>query len=79
MTEARVSIARLDSKSPDFDRLLEKLLAWDMSEDSAVADTVRDIIRQVREKGDDALLALTRQFDRLDCANMSETVLNTAR
>lgn len=65
----RLAIARLDTSSADFDRALDALLAWDVSEDDRVVATVRDIIADVRRRGDAALLELTRRFDRLEVAS----------
>jgi len=71
----RVPIARLHSGSPDFAQTLEDLLAWDVSEDNAVLETVREVIRRVRSEGDAAVLDLTRRFDRLDCETVADTML----
>lgn len=42
---------------------LDALLAWDSVSDTAVNDTVNDIIRRIRSEGDAALLELTNRFD----------------
>jgi len=57
-------ITRLDSLDPDFDTGLERLLDWDQTTDPAVETVVRDIIADVRARGDAALLDYTGRFDR---------------
>lgn len=60
-----ITIERLDSEAGDFDQRLRRLLAWDSLADEAVTQAVADIIAQVRQNGDEALLAYTARFDRL--------------
>jgi len=57
-------ITRLNSLDPDFDSGLERLLDWDQTTDPAVETVVRDIIADVRARGDAALLDYTERFDR---------------
>ena len=57
-------ITRLHSLDPDFDAGLERLLDWDQTTDPAVEAVVRDIIADVRARGDAALLDYTERFDR---------------
>jgi histidinol dehydrogenase len=57
-------ITRLNSLEPDFDSGLECLLDWDQTMDPAVETVVRDIIADVRARGDAALLDYTERFDR---------------
>ncbi len=56
-------ITRLDAESPDFDEALTRLLAWDDARAEDVAEVARDIVRQVRVRGDAALLEFTNRFD----------------
>jgi histidinol dehydrogenase len=57
-------ITRLNSQDPDFDTALEHLLDWEQSADPAVEAVVRDIIADIRGRGDSALLEYTTRFDR---------------
>ncbi len=57
-------IKRLDTSDNDFDAALERLLDWEQSADSAVEAVVRDIIADVRARGDAALIEYTERFDR---------------
>jgi histidinol dehydrogenase len=56
-------VRRLDSLAPDFVAQFERLLAA-RSEGHDVAGEVRTIIADVRAHGDQALLALSRRFDK---------------
>ena len=61
-----LSLRRLDSRDPDFDQRLQALLAYDETSDADVHARVRAIIGDIRQRGDEALLELTRRFDRFD-------------
>jgi histidinol dehydrogenase len=56
-------INRLDARAADFDAALARLLAYDASQDDAIETTVRDILEDVRTRGDAAVLEYTRRFD----------------
>ena len=57
-------IIRLNSEHPDFSAQLETRLLYLENSDSAVENTVKHIISQIREHGDTALVSLTNQFDK---------------
>ncbi len=59
-------IRRLSSASATFERELESLLAWDVSTDDAVTRAAGDIIADVVQRGDAALIELTARFDHTD-------------
>ena len=62
---ARPIISRLDTAQPDFDVRLVALLAWEASQDAAIEQAVAEIVRDVRVRGDAAVLDFTSRFDRL--------------
>ncbi len=68
-------ISRLDSSHPDFLGRLDTLLAFESSTDDAIETTVAGILRDVRVRGDEAVMDYTRRFDRVDCAAMVELEL----
>lgn len=70
---------RLDSTQPDFWAALEKLLAWESVSDDKVNAAVRDIVRAVQARGDDAVLEYTRKFDRVNAASARELEIPRAR
>jgi histidinol dehydrogenase len=59
-------IHQLDTRAADFDARLTALLAHDPGQDESIERTVADILRAVRQRGDEAVLEYTRRFDRLD-------------
>ncbi|MFL0810192.1 MAG: histidinol dehydrogenase [Agarilytica sp.] len=71
-------ISRFDTKQKDFDRKLEHLLAWEDEHNSDVENIVRDILRDVRSRGDEALIEYTNRFDKRDICNASEFVIESA-
>lgn len=56
----------LDTTDPEFEQKFQAFLDAKRESDSDVDQVVADIISDVREKGDAAVLALTSKFDRLD-------------
>jgi len=57
-------IARLNSQDPEFDAALERLLDWEQAADPAVESVVREVIAEVRARGDAAVMEYTARFDR---------------
>ena len=64
-------IQRLDARSRDFDAALDRLLAYEASQDEAIEEAVRDILRDVRARGDAAVLDYTRRFDRVEAGSVA--------
>ena len=60
-----MNIARLSSAAADFWSELQHLLAWQETYDEQVTQVVRDILADVRRRGDAAVIEYTRRFDRL--------------
>jgi len=76
---APIDIRRLNAADPDFARHLDHLLSWESVSDDGVNQRVLDIIRAVRERGDDALVELTQRFDGLEVASMADLILPRER
>jgi histidinol dehydrogenase len=74
-----LEIQRLTTSAQDFWSQLDKLLAWDTVSDDTVTQTVRDILQNVRRKGDTALLDYTRQFDRRQAQTPQELIVSAER
>lgn len=68
-------ITRLDATQSDFDERLDALLAWESVSDANVAGVVSDILREVKARGDDALVEYTNRFDRRQVASVNELVI----
>ncbi|EIJ41026.1 histidinol dehydrogenase [Beggiatoa alba B18LD] len=67
-----LSIRRLNTNDSQFWTDLKALLAWESVADEQITQTVRDIIRDVRNRGDNALLDYTNRFDRRTLQNSDE-------
>jgi histidinol dehydrogenase len=65
-------ITRLNSQDAGFDAALEKLLDYEQTSDVAVETVVRDIINDVRNRGDVALIEYTERFDRRSVSSAAE-------
>lgn len=66
---------QLSTQDSDFKQQIDALLAFETVNDSQLLTTVDDIIKQVRQQGDQAVLALTQQFDQHPATMMSELEL----
>jgi len=64
-------IRKLDSKQADFSQAMDKLLAWESVSDTQVQQTVLDILHQVKQRGDDAVIEYTNRFDHLQADTMA--------
>lgn len=72
-------IQRLNTADADFWTRLESLTAWEGVADEAATVAVREIIAQVRGRGDDALLEYTRRFDRTEVARAADLEIPAER
>ncbi|NYS59227.1 histidinol dehydrogenase [Vreelandella salicampi] len=74
-TVAAQTVARLSTRDADFSQRLDTLLDWDGVSDQAVQQRVDDILTQVKQRGDAAVVETTNRFDRLSVSSMSELKL----
>jgi histidinol dehydrogenase len=65
-------IARLNSHDPAFDADLERLLDWEQAAAPAVETVVREVIADVRKRGDAAVIEYTARFDRWSVSSTDE-------
>ena len=63
---------RLDSTSADFDVRLRALLAFENTQDDGIDATVASILRDVKDRGDAAVLEYTQRFDRVTAARIED-------
>jgi len=66
MSDDTIAIRHLDARADGFDAALEALLARGGPTSRETGATVRGIVEDVRERGDEALLEYTRRFDGCD-------------
>lgn len=71
-----MNIKRLKTSQADYQSQMETLLAWEGVSDDQVNTTVRDIIKNIRLRGDEALVEYTNKFDRMNVSSMKELTFN---
>ena len=67
-----IEIKRLNSQSADFWQTLKELQTRESESDEAVLQSVNEIIKAVRTRGDAALIELTARFDGWQAGSMSQ-------
>lgn len=67
-----INIRKLDAQAADFNQRLKDALAWNSQTSDSVYNTVREIIGDVRARGDSAVLEWTNKLDRLSAVSISE-------
>jgi len=69
---------RLDARAPDFRRRFDAFVAARRETPEDVTSAVAGIIADVRKRGDEAVLALTRRFDRLNADTVASLRVGAA-
>ncbi|AQU82036.1 MULTISPECIES: histidinol dehydrogenase [unclassified Halomonas] len=70
------TIARLSTADAAFHQRLDALLDWEGVSDKAVQARVDDILADVKQRGDAAVIEATNRFDRMDVAHMDQLRLS---
>jgi histidinol dehydrogenase len=63
-------LSRFSTRDADFGPRLERLLAFEATQDDRIESTVAGILSDVRSRGDAAVIDYTRKFDGLDARSM---------
>ena len=74
-----LNIRRLSTQDAGFTAALDALLAFETAQDASIDATVAEILAQVKQRGDAAVLEYTARFDRLSVPSMAELELPKAR
>lgn len=69
-------LRRLNSQDAEFKKQLNALLAWESVSDKSVLEAVENIVGDVRQRGDAAVLEYTARFDGVNAASLSELELS---
>ena len=69
---APIKVKRLNSQDAGFKQTLLSSLSLPMADDEAIEAAVTKILLAVKEKGDEAVLGFTKQFDRLSIVSVPE-------
>ena len=67
-----MKIKRLTTTQTDYQQQMDTLLAWEGVSDDQVNSTVKDILKNIRLRGDEALIEYTNKFDRMNVSSMKE-------
>ena len=66
------TIARLSTSETAFHQRLDALLDWEGVSDKAVQARVEEILADVKQRGDQAVIEATNRFDRLSVESMAQ-------
>jgi len=69
-------INKLSSRQKDFSTKLSTLLYWESFSDKDVANTVEEIINEIRSKGDKALIDYSIKFDGVKAKSMADLMIS---
>ena len=67
-----MKIKRLATTQDDYQQQMDTLLAWEGVSDDQVNSTVKDILKNIRTRGDEALIEYTNKFDRMNVSSMKD-------
>ena len=76
---SELSITRLTTSDADFDQKLNALLAWESVSDKSVNKIVDDILLDVKNRGDEAVVEYTNRFDNTSVESVAQLMLTQAR
>ncbi|MGP1716371.1 MAG: histidinol dehydrogenase [Methylophilus sp.] len=67
-----MKIKRLTTQSADFDRELKALLAFETAQDDNIDQVVANILKDVKARGDAAVLEYTNRFDKTNADSLAQ-------
>lgn len=73
-----LNVKRLNADDEDFEQQLGQLLAWESVSDNKVNDIVTNILAEVRNNGDEAVVRFTNQFDHTQATSIADLELDQA-
>lgn len=74
-----MKMRRLISAADDFASQLDDLLRWDTDDDGGIDQLVAGVVRDVRKRGDQAVLEYTSRFDRLSAARVTDLEISKSQ
>jgi histidinol dehydrogenase len=72
-------MSELNFQQADFWPKLSELLAWEGVSDAAITETVRNILADVKQRGDQAVVEYSQRFDRVKATAMAEREIPLTR
>src|SRR6056300_826483 len=73
---AAALLPTLRTADADFEARFAQRLQWSAQTDEAIEQRVAQLLKDVRDRGDQALLEATRQFDRMPTASMASLTID---
>ena len=73
-----MKIRRLSTKNRDFEASLKALLAFETAQDDKIDVVVADILKDVKSRGDTAVLDYTNRFDKTSASSLAELEIGQA-
>jgi histidinol dehydrogenase len=73
-----MDIRRFSTTDIDFDDKLKQLLAFETAQDDSVDEVVASILKDVKKRGDTAVLEYTNRFDKTSADNLAELEIGQA-
>jgi histidinol dehydrogenase len=73
-----IKVRRFSSLDVDFDAKLKALLAFETAQDDSIDEVVAGILKDVKKRGDAAVLEYTNRFDRMSAASLTELEISQA-
>ncbi len=70
-----LNVKRLSANDSDFEQQLAQLLAWESVSDNQVNEIVNNILEDVRQNGDEAVVRYTNQFDHTKAETLADLEL----
>ena len=69
---SEIKIRRFSSADADFDAKLKALLAFETAQDDSIDEVVASILKDVKKRGDAAVLDYTNRFDKTNASNLAQ-------
>jgi histidinol dehydrogenase len=73
-----IKVRRFSSLDADFDAKLKALLAFETAQDDSIDEVVATILKDVKKRGDAAVLEYTNRFDRMSAGSLPELEISQA-
>jgi histidinol dehydrogenase len=67
-----MNIKRLNTQNADFDAELKALLAFETAQDNSIDQVVANILKDVKARGDAAVLEYTNRFDKTNATSLAQ-------
>ena len=77
-THLMMNIRKLSTKDAGFDADLKALLAFETAQDDSIDVVVANILKDVKARGDEAVLEYTNRFDKTSATKLSELEISQA-